>query len=181
MPNREEFLSELVQLQEELAELRQVSLLEPRGEFTGGWHPQHFNQPPNVALFDDGTGEAFRIQQQINNEREKQEAKVRIQKERRRKRIPEIESRIQVIKKELVASDSVATKARDRSLEARDKWIYEQCLKLVPYETIGLRLKKKPKNWPRIERKQGIRIAAIRYAERHGLSPIPARVKSKRK
>jgi hypothetical protein len=63
----------------------------------------------------------------------------------------------------------------DRATEVRNKWIYEQCRKLVPYDAIALKLKKKPKSWLRIVSKQGIRHAAQRYAARHSLPPIPAR------
>lgn len=64
---------------------------------------------------------------------------------------------------------------RDRDLEARDKWIYGECCKGTPYDTIANRLKKKSRRWPRIESKQGVRAAAIRYAERHKLPEIPRR------
>jgi hypothetical protein len=66
-------------------------------------------------------------------------------------------------------------KIRDKAIEARDKWIYEQCCKGVAYDAIALRLKKKSVNWPRIESKQGIQSAAQRYAKRHNLSDIPRR------
>jgi hypothetical protein len=42
---------------------------------------------------------------------------------------------------------------RDAATEARDKWIYEQCLKGVAYDTIAFQLKKKAK-WDFIDRKQ---------------------------
>jgi hypothetical protein len=63
----------------------------------------------------------------------------------------------------------------DRSTEARDKWIYDECCNVTPYDTIVIRLRKKPKTWPRIDTKQGIRQAGQRYAERHNLPPIPPR------
>ncbi len=62
-----------------------------------------------------------------------------------------------------------------REAESRDKWIYQQCMNLVPYDTIAIRLRKKPKSWERIASKQGIRAAAVRYAERHNLDEIPVR------
>jgi hypothetical protein len=66
-------------------------------------------------------------------------------------------------------------KIRDKSIEARDRWIYAECLKLTPYDTIALRLKKKPPAWPRIGTKQGIYDAAKKYAKRNNLPPIPPR------
>jgi hypothetical protein len=63
----------------------------------------------------------------------------------------------------------------DPATDARDKWIYERCVKLVAYDVIARKLREKPKTWPRISTKQGIRQAAERYAARHGLEPIPAR------
>ena len=59
--------------------------------------------------------------------------------------------------------------------ERRDKWIYHECMKSTPYQTIAIRLKKKPKNWPRIGSVNGIKRAAERYAERHSLPKPPAR------
>jgi hypothetical protein len=64
---------------------------------------------------------------------------------------------------------------RDKSLEARDAWIYKECCKGTAYDAIVIQLKKKPANWPRIESKQGIQNAAKRYAERNNLPPIPRR------
>jgi hypothetical protein len=64
---------------------------------------------------------------------------------------------------------------RDQATESRDRWIYEQCCKLVPYDTISIQLRRKPKSWERIESKQGIRAAAIRYAKANNLPQIPTR------
>jgi len=64
---------------------------------------------------------------------------------------------------------------RDKATEARNKWIYEQCYKGIPYDTIVIRLKKKPKSWDRIDSKQGILACARKYAERHSLPPPPPR------
>ena len=68
-----------------------------------------------------------------------------------------------------------ARATRDKSLEARDRWIYQECCRRVAYDTIAIRLKSKPSSWPRIESKQGIQNAAKRYAERNNLPPIPKR------
>ena len=59
--------------------------------------------------------------------------------------------------------------------ECRDKWIYGECMKGTPYQTIAIRLKKKPKKWPPVGSVNGIKAAAIRYAERHSLPKPPAR------
>jgi len=69
----------------------------------------------------------------------------------------------------------IAPVIRDGAIESRDQWIYEQCCKGIPYDTIAIQLKKKPKSWPRLYSKQGVRTAAIRYASRQGLPPIPRR------
>ena len=62
-----------------------------------------------------------------------------------------------------------------RTLDARNRWIYERCIAEVPYQTIIIQLKKKPKSWDRIESIQGIRAAAVRYAAQNGLPQIPRR------
>jgi hypothetical protein len=59
--------------------------------------------------------------------------------------------------------------------EQRDKWIYHECMKGTPYQTIAIRLNKKPKKWSRIESANGIKMAAERYAERHSLPKPPTR------
>ncbi len=70
-------------------------------------------------------------------------------------------------------SNSTVVRAKvSRTPEARDAWIYKQCCDGIPYKTIIDRLKKKPRSWPRISSKQGIRRAAKAYAETHGL-PLP--------
>jgi hypothetical protein len=61
------------------------------------------------------------------------------------------------------------------SNDARDKWIYDECMKGTAYKAIVLRLKNKSPKWVPIESDPGVRRAAIRYAERHGLRPIPLR------
>lgn len=63
---------------------------------------------------------------------------------------------------------------RDKQTEARDKWIYEQCVGLVAYDSIARGLKQKSK-WAAITSKQGIYSAAIRYAKRHNLPTPPPR------
>jgi hypothetical protein len=72
-----------------------------------------------------------------------------------------------------VGSDSRVI--RDKHSEARDKWIYEECCRGTAYDRIAIILKKKPKGWARIDSKQGVRNAAIRYAKRHKLPDIPKR------
>jgi hypothetical protein len=60
---------------------------------------------------------------------------------------------------------------RDELTEARDKWIYEQCCKGVPYDSIARNLTKQNPRWNSIESKQGILAAARRYAKRRRLPP----------
>ncbi len=76
-----------------------------------------------------------------------------------------------------IAKSETAKRRRsvDANTEARDHWIYEECCRHVAYDTIALKLQKMPQEWDRIESKQGIRAAAVRYAKRHDLSPIPER------
>jgi hypothetical protein len=69
-----------------------------------------------------------------------------------------------------------AATSRQRVLfpnDARDKWIYSQMQKGILYQKILANLKVPP--WRRISSIQGLRNAAIRYAKRNGLPPIPYR------
>jgi hypothetical protein len=65
---------------------------------------------------------------------------------------------------------------RPKKLETRDKWIYQQCCKgsEMPYDQIVAELKRvaPKKGWRKIDSVQGIRAAAINYAQRNGL-PLP--------
>jgi len=69
--------------------------------------------------------------------------------------------------------------ARERKMEARDQWIYQQCCKgkEMPYCNIIAELKRiaPQKGWELIESVQGIRSAAARYAARNNKGPIPNR------
>jgi hypothetical protein len=67
--------------------------------------------------------------------------------------------------------------SRDRKLEARDKWLYQQCCNGVPYKEIKSQLDEKcrTKGWQRIESVQGIRAAALTYCARHHLPAPPSR------
>jgi hypothetical protein len=64
---------------------------------------------------------------------------------------------------------------RDRTFEARDRWIYQKCAKGVAYKTIKTELSIlcQKKGWRKINSIQGIRSAARNCAQRHGL-PMPA-------
>jgi hypothetical protein len=69
---------------------------------------------------------------------------------------------------------------KDAATDARDKWIYEQCWKGVPYKKITAELAKKreskpSQDWRIIKSEQGIRDAAKRYAERKELPAPPRR------
>jgi hypothetical protein len=68
---------------------------------------------------------------------------------------------------------------RDKKMEARDKWIYQQCCKgnEMPLDKIVAELKRcaSKRRWRVINSIQGIRIAAARYAKRHGLKAPPSR------
>jgi hypothetical protein len=72
---------------------------------------------------------------------------------------------------------TAATGSRDRKLEARDKWLYQQCCNGVPYKEIQSRLEEegRRKGWRKIGSVQGIRAAALKYAERHQLPAPPSR------
>ncbi len=69
----------------------------------------------------------------------------------------------------------------EATIEARDKWLYEQCCNCVPYKEI-LRLMEvqMPPEWELLTSVSGIRKAAITYATRHNLPPIPIRQKTRR-
>jgi hypothetical protein len=72
---------------------------------------------------------------------------------------------------------TIASVRTDKKREARDKWIYNQCWKMVPYKTIITQLNdiSSSKGWEPIESVQGIRAAASRLATRLGWQPIPRR------
>jgi len=72
----------------------------------------------------------------------------------------------------LVPADTPKPISTQSPKEQRDKWIYNECIKGTPYQTIVIRLNKKPKKWSRIESVNGVKMAAKRYAERHSL-PMP--------
>lgn len=63
---------------------------------------------------------------------------------------------------------------RNPQLEARDKWIYQQCWTQTPYKDIRSELDKlcQRNGWPKITSIQGLRTAAKSYARRHHL-PMP--------
>jgi hypothetical protein len=73
------------------------------------------------------------------------------------------------------AKNGNGTLRRDPATEARDEWIYPQVMAGIAYAKIITRLGKKPKTWARIETENGIRKAALAYANRHGLPPPPKR------
>jgi hypothetical protein len=64
---------------------------------------------------------------------------------------------------------------RDPALEARDRWIYDECCKGRPYRTIINWLRSRPERWRFISTVQGIRYVAAQYARRHRLPPPPRR------
>lgn len=68
---------------------------------------------------------------------------------------------------ELKTAIQVAGRPRLKN-EARDKWLYEQRVRGVPYKTILASLNRKPKSWERLKNHQGVSAAVRRYAERHG-------------
>jgi hypothetical protein len=69
--------------------------------------------------------------------------------------------------------------AVDKKMDARNKWIYQQCCKgkAMPYDKIIAELKRiAPANgWTCISSIQGICRAANRYAKDHEKAPIPKR------
>jgi len=64
---------------------------------------------------------------------------------------------------------------RDSKLESRDQWIYGLCCRGLSHKKIigQLNVRCPKEGWDRINSVQGVRAAAIRYAERHDL-PKPA-------
>jgi hypothetical protein len=63
---------------------------------------------------------------------------------------------------------------RDPKLEARDEWIYQQCLEGVSHGKIATQLKKKAptEGWRTVSTKQRIEQIGKEYAKRHG-KPLP--------
>jgi hypothetical protein len=70
-----------------------------------------------------------------------------------------------------------AAAARDRKLEARDKWIYRQCCKGTAHDAIVAQLKRLAprRGWRVVSSKQRVRQVGAEYARRHGLPPPPPR------
>lgn len=64
---------------------------------------------------------------------------------------------------------------------ARDRWIYDQCVRGIRYKEIIARLKAKPKSWEPITSIAGIKRAAQSYAQRNGLALPAARKKGRPK
>jgi hypothetical protein len=64
---------------------------------------------------------------------------------------------------------------RDSKLDARDQWIYRLCCQGLSHKKIigQLSVRCLKEGWDKIDSIQGIRAAAIRYAERNDL-PKPA-------
>ena len=63
-------------------------------------------------------------------------------------------------------------RVKNSANEPRDRRIYEQCVAGVPYAEIIAELQANAHGWKRISSGQGIRSAALRYAERNRL-PAP--------
>lgn len=59
--------------------------------------------------------------------------------------------------------------------EQRNHWIYSQCCAGTPYDQIIHELRRQPESWPRLESIPGVKAAAERYAQRHGLPSPPTR------
>lgn len=66
---------------------------------------------------------------------------------------------------------------RDPKIEARDKWIYEQCCAGEPHDKIAGELKRKSpaKGWKVFKSKNRVWQIGKEYAERHGLDQPPPR------
>ena len=62
----------------------------------------------------------------------------------------------------------------DEATEARNKWVYEECIKLTPYKTIIAQLAKRTE-WEPLTTISSVKRAANAYAKRHNLPPPPAR------
>jgi hypothetical protein len=68
-------------------------------------------------------------------------------------------------------------KAANPENEARDRFIYERAMTMVPWGTIVIELKErcKSEDWTEIETPQGVRERAFNYAKRHQLAEPPSR------
>jgi|GEM_PF-5160205 hypothetical protein len=77
--------------------------------------------------------------------------------------------------RKLLAKAAKVFLLHDPATEARDKWLYDQCVKRVRFSAIIRKLDGKPRTWLRITSINGIKRAANAYAERHSLPPIPSR------
>lgn len=68
----------------------------------------------------------------------------------------------------------------DAAVEARNKYIYDSCMKGVAYSIVINRLRRKPRTWGLIESVSGIKKAAKAYATRHDLPMPPERQPGRR-
>jgi len=96
---------------------------------------------------------------------------------------PKIQSVIEQVGLALMRWDAVhpfVAESRDPRKEARDKWIYEECCNFTVYTAIIDELDQLT-DWERIDTPQGIREAAISYALRLGLPPIPKRKRGRKR
>jgi hypothetical protein len=75
------------------------------------------------------------------------------------------------------SEQSTTPKAANPENEARDKFIYERAMAMVPWATIviELRVRCKSDNWTEIGTPQGVRERAFNYAKRHQLAEPPPR------
>lgn len=62
----------------------------------------------------------------------------------------------------------------DAETEARNKWVYDHCMKLTPYKTIIAQLAKRTE-WEPLATIPSVKRAAKAYAQRHKLPAPPAR------
>jgi hypothetical protein len=106
---------------------------------------------------------------------------VRLAKERcknyRQQLIEAVDRLLALLPDDALRQDKSLVGARN---DARDRWIYEQCCAGVPYKKIIGRLNQtiasqRSGKWRPICSVPGLRAAASKCAERHGLDPIPRR------
>lgn len=94
-------------------------------------------------------------------------------KEARKRHLANLLECLEIVSEDLIGKGHRKRPQVKRLNTSRDRWLYNQCCNRTPYKSIIAKLKRK--KWDQIESVQGIRNAAMRYAEAEKLEPIPNR------
>jgi len=73
------------------------------------------------------------------------------------------------------SDDATQGRNRDAATNKARKWMYDEAMKGTPWNTIRLKLNKKPNTWPRYESIQGVKGAVKQYAKEKNNPDPPIR------